>query len=40
VSNGPAVNLYNKLGFKMTSSLRAYYRDGEDGYRMQIVLQN
>jgi hypothetical protein len=24
----------------MISSLRAYYRDGEDGYRMQLVLQN
>jgi ribosomal-protein-alanine N-acetyltransferase len=40
VSNGPAINLYNKLGFKTISSLRAYYRDGEDGYRMQLILQN
>ncbi len=39
VSNGPAITLYNKLGFKMIGSLRAYYRDGEDGYRMQLMLQ-
>lgn len=40
VSNGPAINLYNKLGFKTIGSLRSYYRDGEDGLRMQLVLQN
>jgi len=39
VSNKPAINLYDKLGFKLIGSLRAYYRDGEDGYRMQLVLQ-
>lgn len=40
VSNGTAINLYTKMGFKTIGSLRAYYRDGEDGLRMQKVLQN
>ena len=38
VSNTTAIQLYTQLGFKMTGSLRAYYRDGEDGLRMQMVL--
>ena len=40
ISNTPAINLYGKFGFKLTSTLRGYYRDGEDGYRMELVLQS
>ena len=39
ISNVTAINLYSKLGFRTIGSLRAYYRDGEDGVRMQLVLQ-
>ena len=39
VSNSAAINLYSKFGFRIVNSLRAYYRDGEDGYRMEMVLQ-
>jgi len=40
ISNTVALNMYNKLGFRTISMLKAYYRDGEDGYRMEIVLQS
>lgn len=40
VSNAIAINLYSKLGFRTVGSLRAYYRDGEDGLRMQMLLQS
>lgn len=39
-NNIPAINLYSKLGFRLTETLRAYYRDGEDGLRMERVLQS
>lgn len=39
VSNGTAVNLYSKLGFKTIGYIRGYYKDGEDGIRMQLLLQ-
>ncbi|MEM2839375.1 MAG: ribosomal protein S18-alanine N-acetyltransferase [Thermoplasmata archaeon] len=39
VSNDAAINLYNKFGFRIINTMRAYYRDGEDGYRMETVLQ-
>jgi len=34
VSNTPAINLYNKLGFKPHKVIKGYYRDGEDAYLM------
>lgn len=39
VSNTPAVNLYKKLEFKITRTLRGYYADGEDAYVMNKKLQ-
>jgi ribosomal-protein-alanine N-acetyltransferase len=39
ITNGEAITLYSKLGFRTIGSLRAYYKDGEDGLRMQLVLQ-
>jgi ribosomal-protein-alanine N-acetyltransferase len=39
VSNTPAVNLYKKLGFKITRTLYGYYADGEDAYVMNKKLQ-
>jgi ribosomal-protein-alanine N-acetyltransferase len=33
-SNTPAVNLYKKMGFEITRTLRGYYSDGEDAYLM------
>jgi ribosomal-protein-alanine N-acetyltransferase len=38
VSNSEAVGLYEKLGFKVVSNLRWYYRDGEDAYMMARAL--
>jgi len=40
ISNVTAINLYSKLGFRTIDSLRAYYKDGEDGLRMHLVLQS
>jgi|GEM_PF-128666 len=40
VSNKAAINLYNKFGFRIINAMKAYYRDGEDGYRMETVLQS
>ncbi|MGB9741276.1 MAG: ribosomal protein S18-alanine N-acetyltransferase [Candidatus Bathyarchaeia archaeon] len=34
VTNDPAINLYTKLGFKVTRTIRGYYADGEDAYVM------
>jgi ribosomal-protein-alanine N-acetyltransferase len=28
--------MYEKLGFQIKSTLRAYYRDGEDAYLMAL----
>jgi len=33
-SNVPAVNLYKKMGFEITRTVRGYYADGEDAYVM------
>jgi len=33
-SNVPAVNLYKKMGFEVTRTIRGYYADGEDAYVM------
>jgi len=38
VSNIPAVNLYRKLGFQITRTIRGYYADGEDAYLMTKKL--
>ncbi len=38
VSNYPAINLYEKLGFKKVKILRYYYLDGEDAYLMAKEL--
>ena len=34
VNNASAVNLYKKMGFKVKRTIRSYYADGEDAYRM------
>lgn len=39
-SNVAAVNLYTQMGFQIVNSLKSYYRDGEDGLRMSLVLQS
>ena len=36
ISNLPAIKIYEKLGFKIKSRLRTYYRDGEDAYLMAL----
>jgi len=38
VSNTPAVNLYKKMGFRITKTERSYYSDGEDAYTMSRKL--
>lgn len=40
VSNQDAVDLYQKLGFKVTGKLDAYYRDGEPAYLMAIQINS
>ncbi len=40
VSNTPAINLYRKLGFKVSRRIRGYYSDGEDAYLMNKKLSN
>lgn len=39
VSNTPGVNLYKKLGFKITRTLNGYYADGEAAYVMSFKLK-
>jgi len=39
ISNGTAITLYSKLGFRTIGNIRGYYKDGEDGIRMQLLLQ-
>lgn len=39
-SNTDAVRMYEKLGFKITSRQKTYYRDGEDAYIMGIELDS
>lgn len=34
VNNTSAINLYKKLGFHVTRTIRSYYADGEDAYVM------
>ncbi|PIU59057.1 ribosomal-protein-alanine N-acetyltransferase [Candidatus Bathyarchaeota archaeon CG07_land_8_20_14_0_80_47_9] len=37
-TNTPAVNLYKKLGFQVTRTIKGYYADGEDAYVMTKKL--
>jgi len=37
-SNVPAVNLYKKMAFEVTRTIRGYYADGEDAYVMARIL--
>jgi ribosomal-protein-alanine N-acetyltransferase len=34
ISNGPAINLYKKMGFEITRTIPRYYFDGSDAYVM------
>ncbi|MEM2106045.1 MAG: ribosomal protein S18-alanine N-acetyltransferase [Candidatus Bathyarchaeia archaeon] len=38
VTNDPAINLYKKLGFKITRKIHGYYADGEDAYVMSMEI--
>jgi ribosomal-protein-alanine N-acetyltransferase len=38
VTNTPAINLYKKLGYEITRTIRGYYSDGEDAYVMSKKL--
>ncbi|MEM2518912.1 MAG: GNAT family N-acetyltransferase, partial [Nitrososphaerota archaeon] len=38
VSNTPAINLYEKLGFIKIERIKNYYLDGEDAYLMAREL--
>jgi ribosomal-protein-alanine N-acetyltransferase len=37
-TNTSAINLYKKLGFEVTRTIRGYYADGEDAYMMTKKL--
>jgi ribosomal-protein-alanine N-acetyltransferase len=37
-SNVAAINMYEKLGFRVVSRLKHYYLDGEDAYLMRMLL--
>ena len=39
-SNLPAIQLYKKLGFEHTRTIRNYYADGEDAFVMALQLSN
>ena len=36
VNNFVAINLYKNLGFEVTTTLKDYYKIGEDGYLMVL----
>jgi ribosomal-protein-alanine N-acetyltransferase len=38
VTNTPAINLYKKLGFQVSRTMRTYYADGTDAYVMTRKL--
>jgi ribosomal-protein-alanine N-acetyltransferase len=37
-TNGPAINLYKKMGFELTRTVARYYFDGSDAYVMSKAL--
>jgi len=39
VANTAAVNLYRKLGFEVSRTIRGYYADGEDAHVMETILE-
>ncbi len=39
VTNDAAVNLYKKLGLRITRTIHGYYADGEDAYVMSVEFQ-
>ena len=39
VINTPAINLYKKLGFEVSRTIRGYYADGADAYVMEAKLE-
>jgi len=39
VTNTAAVDLYKKLGFEVSRTVRGYYTDGEGAYVMEIKLE-
>lgn len=36
-SNTPAISLYRKAGMRIVETMKAYYGDGEDGYRLELT---
>ncbi|MDG6925639.1 MAG: GNAT family N-acetyltransferase [Nitrososphaerota archaeon] len=38
ITNEGAIELYKRLGFKVTSTLHGYYKDGESAYTMALSL--
>jgi ribosomal-protein-alanine N-acetyltransferase len=40
VDNIQALNLYRKLGFKIVKTLKNYYWDGADAYRMTLNVES
>jgi [ribosomal protein S18]-alanine N-acetyltransferase len=38
VTNQGAIDLYKRMGFKVTSTLHGYYKDGESAYTMAMSL--
>jgi ribosomal-protein-alanine N-acetyltransferase len=40
VDNIQALNLYRKLGFKIVKTLKNYYWDGADAYRMALNVES
>jgi len=38
ITNEGAIELYKRIGFKVTSTLHGYYKDGESAYTMAISL--
>jgi ribosomal-protein-alanine N-acetyltransferase len=40
VDNIQALNLYQKLGFKIVKTLKNYYWDGADAYRMALNVES
>ena len=39
ITNGPAINLYKKMGLRIEKTLRNYYSDDENAYVMSKKLE-